>query len=148
MARTKLKHEDGNTVTSTVSVGAFADDLKKRGTKAARAPKQPVVAEKVVKAKVRDVLKSLGIWYCTPIGSGYGPAAHDFVCCVPTPTGGKFLSIETKATNGKMRQRQFETVRAVNAAGGVCLIVFPGDITYMRNFIQDMINGNTPIQGA
>lgn len=138
----------GIDVLDRVSDDTFADALKKPRTKKPRAPKQPIVAEKVVKAKVRDVLKSLGVWYCTPIGSGFGPAAHDFVCCVPTPTGGKLLSIETKASNGKMRPRQFETVKAINAAGGVCLIVFPKDIVYLRNFIQDMINGGTPVQGA
>ena len=107
-----------------------------------KALKKPLkVDEKTVKRWVRGILKDEGVWYCTPLGMGMGPPCHDFCCCVPTPSGGRFLSIETKASDGKASARQLETMRVIEEAGGVVALVYPTGIDGLRTLIRDMKEG-------
>lgn len=142
---------DNRDVSSSVSAATYAAPKRKRAKEST--PKAPVVPEKRVKEQVRKVLKALGIWYCTPIGAGFGPAAHDFVCCVPvtTDTGmhyGQLVSIETKATNGKLRPRQIETVKAVQDAHGIVLVIYPENIPQLTPALTAVMRGDFPARGA
>lgn len=78
--------------------------------------------EAKVKAKIKAWLKARGIWYCMPIGTGFGNSGvPDFICCA----GGQMLAIEAKAP-GKRRNTtdlQDRQIEAIRAAGGIAVVV-------------------------
>jgi len=75
-----------------------------------------------VKAKIKAWLKERGIWFCMPIGTGYGTSGvPDFICCA----NGRFLAIEAKAP-GRARNTtvlQDQQIMAIHKAGGVAVVV-------------------------
>ena len=76
--------------------------------------------EAKVKAKIKKILKDMGIYYAMPIGTGYGNAGvPDFLCCVR----GYFLAIEAKAKGGKPTALQVKNMEDIRKAGGVSLVV-------------------------
>lgn len=138
-------------VSSNVSDVAYSKQPNKAPKKAAK-PAELKVAEKAVKAQVRNILRKLGIWYCTPLGAGFGPAAHDFICCAPCVRNGtsygQLISIETKATNGKVRPRQIETTKAIQAHDGIVLFVYPDDVKDLEHTLNAIMRGWVPPTGA
>lgn len=75
-----------------------------------------------VKAAVKKWLKERGIWFCMPMGTGFGNSGvPDFVCC----WGGRFLAIETKAPGkrGNTTVLQKQQIAAIQAALGVAVVV-------------------------
>lgn len=76
--------------------------------------------EAKVKDKVKDILKENGIWYCMPIGTGYGNAGvPDFICCA----NGKFLAIETKTRGKSPTALQKRESDRIYDAGGIALVI-------------------------
>jgi hypothetical protein len=78
--------------------------------------------ESKVKAKIRAWLKARGIWYCTPIGTGFGNnGVPDFLCC----TGGRFIAIEAKAPGkrGSTTALQRDQLAAITASGGLAVVI-------------------------
>ena len=78
--------------------------------------------EAKVKAKIRAWLQARGIWFCMPMGTGYGTSGvPDFVCCA----GGRFLAIEAKAPGkrGNTTVLQDQQIDAIKTAGGVAVVV-------------------------
>jgi hypothetical protein len=75
-----------------------------------------------VKAKVTKALKSLGtdVWRFMPVQSGYGTPALDYLLCIR----GRFVAIETKAPGNKLTPQQEGTKAAMEAAGGIVLVVW------------------------
>lgn len=75
-----------------------------------------------VKAKIKAWLKERGIWFCMPIGTGYGTSGvPDFICCA----NGRFLAIEAKAP-GRARDTtvlQDQQIMAIHKAGGTAVVV-------------------------
>lgn len=78
--------------------------------------------EAKVKAGIKRWLKERGIWFCMPIGTGFGTAGvPDFVCC----WNGRFLAIEAKAP-GKRRnttELQDHQIALIHKAGGAAIVV-------------------------
>ena len=75
-----------------------------------------------VKAKVKDWLKANGIWFCMPMGTGFGSSGvPDFLCC----WNGRFLAIETKAPGkaGNTTALQDIQLASIQAAEGIALVV-------------------------
>lgn len=78
--------------------------------------------ESKVKAKVKAWLQAKGIWYCMPIGTGYGSSGvPDFICC----WNGRMLAIETKAPGKRNNTTllQDKQINAIRAAGGTAIVV-------------------------
>jgi Holliday junction resolvase len=78
--------------------------------------------ESKVKAKIRKWLEARGIWYCMPIGTGYGNSGvPDFVCC----NEGTFLAIEAKAPGkrGNTTILQDKQIMAIHKAGGAAVVI-------------------------
>ncbi len=75
-----------------------------------------------VKAAVKRYLKERGIWFCMPMGTGFGSSGvPDFLCCA----GGRFVAIETKAP-GKRKNTtalQDQQIAAINATGGTAVVI-------------------------
>lgn len=75
-----------------------------------------------VKAAVKKYLHERGVWYCMPMGTGFGSSGvPDFLCC----QGGQFIAIETKAP-GKRRNTtvlQDRQLAAIGEAGGRAVVI-------------------------
>lgn len=78
--------------------------------------------EAKVKAKIKAWLKARGIWFCTPIGSGFGVSGvPDFICC----WNGRFLAIEAKAPGKRNNTTDLQDLQlaAIRKASGIALVV-------------------------
>lgn len=75
-----------------------------------------------VKAAVKAWLKARGIWFCMPMGTGYGNSGvPDFICC----WNGRFLAIETKAP-GKLSNTtvmQDNQIMGIHKANGMAIVI-------------------------
>ena len=78
-----------------------------------------------VKAKVKKALDALNmpVWRFMPVQTGYGAPALDYLLCIK----GRFIAIETKAPGKKLTPMQEGTKAAIEAAGGIVLIVWDDD---------------------
>lgn len=75
-----------------------------------------------VKDAVKAWLKSKGIWYCMPMGTGFGRSGiPDFICCM----NGRFVAIETKAPGKRNNttEAQDREIMGIHAAGGSALVI-------------------------
>lgn len=74
-----------------------------------------------VKGKVKKMLDvfGTGIYRFMPVQAGFGSVSLDYLLCVNT----RFISIETKAPGKRLTPLQESTKAAMEAAGGVVLIV-------------------------
>lgn len=97
-----------------------------------------------VKAAVKAELKQREIWYCMPIGTGFGKSGvPDFICCWQ----GLLLAIETKAP-GKRRNltaMQEHEIAAIHQAGGAALVI--DDIEQLRSYFHAHTQGQAELQG-
>ena len=76
--------------------------------------------ESKVKAAVKKILDSYGVYHFSPAANGYGRVGvPDIICCV----NGYFLAIECKAGQGKTTALQDREIAAINAAQGVAIVV-------------------------
>lgn len=75
-----------------------------------------------VKARVKKALDKLGAecWRFMPVQTGFGAPALDFLLTVR----GHFVAIETKAPGKKLTPLQETTKAAIEAAGGIVLVVW------------------------
>lgn len=72
-----------------------------------------------VKARVKAVLKKFGAYYHMVVQNGMGAPSLDFVGCHV----GRFFSVETKAGNKDMTDRQKQTASEMRKAGGKVFLV-------------------------
>mgnify|MGYP000468099787 FL=1 len=78
--------------------------------------------EATVKTKIKKWLKANDIWYCTPIGSGFGSAGvPDFICSMR----GRFLGIEAKAPGKLSNLSELQKFQrdAILASGGLWVVI-------------------------
>lgn len=96
--------------------------------------------EGAVKAKIKAWLKARGIWFCMPIGSGFGNSGvPDFLCC----WDGLFLAIEAKAP-GKRRNTtvmQDNQIIGIHKSNGIAVVV--DDVSQLDEL--EVRLGRTPI---
>ena len=89
--------------------------------------------EKAVKAKVKAVLESEGVYYFMPPANGYGRAGvPDVIACV----NGKFLAIECKANGNKPTALQVREIEAIRAANGVAVVVDETNWEMVRDLVR------------
>lgn len=73
-----------------------------------------------VKAAVKKILDSYGVYHFSPAANGYGRVGvPDIICCV----NGYFMAIECKAGQGKTTALQDREIAAIIEAQGVALVV-------------------------
>lgn len=91
-----------------------------------------------VKTAVKQWLKANGIWFCMPMGTGFGSSGvPDFICC----WDGRFLAIETKAP-GKLKNTtamQDVQLAAIRQAAGFALVI---DNVSMLYEIKEKLDAN------
>ncbi len=89
-----------------------------------------------VKAAVKTLLDKRGVWYCMPIGTGFGSSGvPDFVCC----WNGKFIGIETKAPGRLKSTTELQRIQQarIQAAGGISIVI--DDVSTL----EGVLNANT-----
>lgn len=93
--------------------------------------------ESKVKAKCTDLLKAVGVYYFFPVANGMGRAGiPDIICCAR----GKFLAIECKAGKGTTTALQKKELAAIEAAGGVALVINESNLTLLGNTIKELLS--------
>jgi hypothetical protein len=93
--------------------------------------------EAKVKKSVRQVLDRLGAYYVMPVTGGYGnQGAPDFLICL----NGLFYGVECKAGKGKPTELQLLNMRKIIKAGGVALVVYENDISYLESLLTTGVN--------
>lgn len=122
------------------------DEWKIKG----RRPKYP--NEAWVKKQVKDQLEALkeryeDIWWYMPNGGYYGVSGiPDFIICF----FGRFVSIETKDTDGKWSQAQQDKQKDISNAGGCYFLVDEDGIFTLWKYlsITDLNGGFFDLRGA
>lgn len=91
--------------------------------------------EAKVKAAVKKVLDSLGIYHFSPFMAGMGRAGvPDIICCY----NGQFIGIECKAGKGQTTALQERELAAIRAAGGWAMVVRETDIPDLKEQLENM----------
>lgn len=91
--------------------------------------------EAKVKAKIKAILKTHGVYYAMPIGTGLGNSGvPDFLVC----HNGKFLGIEAKAGKGKTTALQEKNLRDIDRAGGLTLVITEENIDVLEMMLEAM----------
>lgn len=89
--------------------------------------------EKAVKAKVKAVLESEGVYYFMPPANGYGRAGiPDFIICV----NGLFFAIETKANGNKPTALQIREIETIRRNNGVAVVVDETNWDMVRDLVR------------
>jgi Holliday junction resolvase len=93
--------------------------------------------ESKVKAKCTDLLKAVGVYYFFPVANGMGRAGiPDIICCAR----GRFLAIECKAGKGTTTALQKKELAAIEAAGGVALVINETNLTLLGDTIKELLS--------
>lgn len=90
--------------------------------------------EAKVKAAVKKMLTTSGVYFFLPPGVGYGRAGiPDIVAC----DKGRFLAIECKAGKGKTTALQEKELASIRAAGGTAMIINENNINTLQEYLND-----------
>jgi len=89
--------------------------------------------ESKVKAKIKKILQTHGVYYAMPIGTGYGNSGvPDFLCCVR----GRFVAIEAKAGRGTTTALQDKNLRDIERAQGVTFVINEESLDTLEKYIR------------
>jgi hypothetical protein len=89
--------------------------------------------EKAVKAKVKAVLESEGVYYFMPPANGFGRSGvPDIVACV----NGLFFGIECKANGNKPTALQIREIEAIRRNNGVAVVVDETNWDMVRDMVR------------
>jgi hypothetical protein len=91
--------------------------------------------EKAVKAKVKAVLDSEGVYYFMPPANGFGRSGvPDIVACV----NGLFFGIECKANGNKPTALQIREIEAIRRSNGVAVVVDETNWDMVRELVRKL----------
>jgi Holliday junction resolvase len=91
--------------------------------------------EKAVKAKVKTVLESEGVYYFMPPANGFGRSGvPDIVACV----NGLFLAIECKAGTNKPTALQVREIESIRRNNGVAVVVNEANWDMVRELVKKL----------
>ena len=96
-----------------------------------------------VKAAVKKLLKSRGIYYYMPSQTGYGiVGVPDFICC----DNGRFIGIETKAPGKRSQTTPNQKVQLalIEQAGGDAMVI--DDIKQLEEYFDAREKESSPSQ--
>ena len=93
----------------------------------------PMTSEAKVKAAVKKILDTHGVYHFSPVTSGYGRAGiPDIVgCCC-----GRFIAIECKAGRGETTALQERELAFIRAHGGTALVINEHNIDELKEYLD------------
>ena len=93
--------------------------------------------EAKVKLNIKMILKTHGVYWAMPVGTGYGNSGiPDFLCCVPPH--GRFLAIEAKANGGKTTALQNKNLADIENVGGYAVVIDEHGYALLNGIINDL----------
>ena len=91
--------------------------------------------EALVKAKVKAVLESEGVYFFMPPANGFGRSGiPDIVACV----NGLFLAIECKAGGNKPTALQIREIETIRRNNGVAVVVDETNWDMVRELVRKL----------
>lgn len=95
--------------------------------------------EKYYENKVKEYIKEKGGWYVKYWGGGHytRPGVPDILACYR----GRFIAIEMKNETGKVSEAQREEMARIEAAGGIGMILYPGNINAIAALFSALDKG-------
>lgn len=101
-------------------------------------------SEKQFEIKVKRYLNSLkNCWYVKYWGGGMSKSGiPDLLCCI----NGIFISIELKASNGRVSELQKYNTKLINKANGIGIILYPEGFEEFKKIIKGVEECNFHIQ--
>lgn len=90
--------------------------------------------EAKVKARIHAALKSYGAWAANYIGGTY---ANNGVADILACPKGRFFAIEAKAGTNKPTALQIKSLMAVDASGGVALVINEANLQYLKDSLNN-----------
>lgn len=92
--------------------------------------------EKLFETKIKNYLKSKGVYYFKFFANAFTPAGiPDLIACV----NGHFVAIEVKAENGRPSELQKYNIERIKANGGIAMIVYPKDFDRLKSLIDELM---------
>jgi len=92
--------------------------------------------EGAVKKAIRNLLDSVGAYYCmyVPVGYGSGKGTPDFLICHQ----GRFIAVEAKAGRGKTTALQDMTLQKIRDTGGVAMVINEHNLDDLRKILYEV----------
>lgn len=89
--------------------------------------------EKNFETKVKNFLKSEGAWFIKYWGGAAFTKSGipDLLVCL----NGLFMGVELKATHGKPSELQLHTLKQIDEAGGIALLLYPKDFRMFKDLV-------------
>ena len=89
-----------------------------------------------VKATVRAILKERGAYFFFPVAGALGSrnGVPDIICCYR----GRFIGIECKAGKNQPTGLQLAQLEAINAAGGVGIVINESNIDGVEGILDQI----------
>lgn len=88
-----------------------------------------------VKAQVRKILTSYGVYYFSPVTGGYGKSGvPDIIACYR----GRFIAIECKAGKGKLTDLQARELTLIFNAEGIPLVINEDNMAALTKTLEKL----------
>lgn len=89
--------------------------------------------EKNFETKVKNFLKLEGAWFVKYWGGAAFTKSGipDLLVCL----NGLFMGVELKATHGKPSELQLHTLKQIDEAGGIALLLYPKDFRMFKDLV-------------
>ena len=93
-----------------------------------------MAAEKNFENKVKKYLKEQGAWFIKYWGGAAFTKAGipDLLVCL----NGNFLGVELKAEHGRPSAIQLHTLKEIDEAGGLAILLYPKDFERFKELVQ------------
>lgn len=94
-------------------------------------------SEKAYETKIKNYLKSRGIYYFKMYGCAATKAGvPDLICCI----NGRFVGIEVKAEKGRVSPLQKINIEQIQSCGGIALVSYPDEFGSLTEIIEGILN--------
>ena len=95
-----------------------------------------MAAEKNFENRVKKYLKDQGAWFVKYWGGAAFTKAGvpDILACVE----GHFVGLELKASKGKATEIQLHTLKEIDKAGGIAILLYPQDFDSFKEMVSIM----------
>ena len=92
--------------------------------------------EAKVKAKIKRLLKAMGVWFFMPVAGRYAKKGiPDFICCA----NGNFLAIEAKGNGGRATDLQLYVIDEIKKHNGTALVIDETNLAHLERTVANLV---------